>query len=166
MNVLVFIRACLIHVHILFLSPITFPFGTRTPVHLSQWCSASLARSFPLSCTAMHYTQVLPPMEAHKWFQYWRKCSRGCYQGMEMIDMSHAVLSDIFFCLKTAPAWDLRGFLCHWVVKPNSEHTAEDALEHCNSWGCPDTTAHLQAVCREWFQINPESCSKCLHENL
>lgn len=115
-------------------------------------------------------TQVLPPMEAHKWFQYWRKCSRGGYQGMEMIDMSHAVLSDtifFFFCLKTAPAWDLRGFFVllgskaqlwahswrlHWNIA-----TAEAVLS---------TTAHLQAACRKWFQINPESCSECSHENL
>lgn len=165
MNVLVFIRACLIHVHILFLSPITFPFGTRTPVHLSQWCSASLARSFPLSCTALHYTQVLSPMEAHKWFQYWRKCSRGCYQGMEMIDMSHAVLSDIFFLSQDCSSMRLERFFVSLGSK---------AQLWTHSWRCTGTLQQLRlswhycppASCVQWFQINPESCSKCLHENL
>lgn len=58
-----------------------------------------------------------------------------------------------------------RFFLCHWVVKPNSERTAKMHW-NSNSWGCPDTAAHLQAACRKGFQIDPESCSNCLHGNL
>ena len=59
--------------------------------------------------------------------------------------MSLAIVSD--FCLKTAAARDLMGFFCcHWVVKLNSEHMAEDVLKCCNSQGCCDTTTHLQGT--------------------